>query len=373
LVKGSWLATFSAGAIVLLILCFELVISNFCWHHLERLKQITCGKKITALFVCCFAASHLMHIWADANLNFDITKQDNVLPLSYPTTARSLLAKNNLLDIDLYQKQRDIKVTGLDNHYQLPTHIPACRLTSQVKNSSNIDFLIFDSEQELQRYIKKQTIQTFYPLERFLQPTLAEDTVFNLVYGLPAYYKPSLLSEQIKPAWLNEHIQFTSEGWPEFEFLNRPATSAHNAKINLVRASDSTQSTADRIFAFSLATNHVRVVESSTLYVSDKALRQDSNIIQPMDLITTSLAYYWGCSDVAAATLMGNNLIKEQADSGINYSQGVFIAYKKDRITLIEPDGSFKNISAAQGFALEHKLDVPFLVESIKELKRFSP
>ena len=46
---------------------------------------------------------------------------------------------------------------------------------------------------------------------------------------------------------------------------------------------------------------------------------------------------------------------------------------KKDRITLIDSDGNFKNISAAQGFAIEQGLDIPFLVQSIKKLKRYTP
>ena len=57
---------------------------------------------------------------------------------------------------------------------------------------------------------------------------------------------------------------------------------------------------------------------------------------------------------------------------GVNYSQGVVIAYKKDRITLIDRDGNFRNISAAEGFSIEQGLDIPFLVHGIKKLKTFS-
>jgi putative membrane protein insertion efficiency factor len=86
------LTTFLAGGIVLLILGFQLVVSNYTWHHLARLKQFKFARYAISFLVVCFAFSHSIHIWADANLKFDITKQDNVLPLSYPTTAKSLLA-----------------------------------------------------------------------------------------------------------------------------------------------------------------------------------------------------------------------------------------------------------------------------------------
>ena len=71
--------------------------------------------------------------------------------------------------------------------------------------------------------------------------------------------------------------------------------------------------------------------------------------------------------------MLGSNLYKRHDDTGVNYSQNVFIAFKKDRITLIDSDGNFKNISAAQGFAIEQGLDIPFLVQSIKKLKRYTP
>jgi len=90
-----------------------------------------------------------------------------------------------------------------------------------------------------------------------------------------------------------------------------------------------------------------------------------------MDILATVLDQYWSCDDLIKQTLIGRNIYHKHNGTGINYTQGVFIAYKKDKITLIEADGSYKNISAAQGFLLDNNFDVPFLVESIKRLKRF--
>ncbi len=39
-----------------------------------------------------------MHIWGDARKLDDITRQDNVLPLTYPATARTMLTRYNLMD-----------------------------------------------------------------------------------------------------------------------------------------------------------------------------------------------------------------------------------------------------------------------------------
>ncbi|MBB1180647.1 DUF3413 domain-containing protein, partial [Pseudomonas sp. FW305-3-2-15-E-TSA4] len=50
--------------------------------------------------------SHSLHIWADAQLKFDVTKQDNVLPLTYPATANTFLARYDLLDLKQLKHDR---------------------------------------------------------------------------------------------------------------------------------------------------------------------------------------------------------------------------------------------------------------------------
>ncbi|OUL58837.1 DUF3413 domain-containing protein [Pseudoalteromonas ulvae] len=364
-VQGSLLATFIAGACVFLILAFELIVSNHCWRHLAQLKQISCGKKITAVLVSCFAMSHLLHIWGDANLKFDITKQDNVLPLSYPTTAKSLLAKNDLLDLDLYNQERDLSLSAISQNYQLPDNIPACSASTQKQTAA---FLVFETDAQLQQYLIEQA-HPYFAIDTFLQPALSQDTLFNLIYGLPAYYKPALMGNQATPAWLDPTLSVSIDGFTDFNYLN---TDAPQPTLSFINANAHSQIQADLIFAFSLAPNQARPIHSSTLYVNDNNLPLQSDIVQPMDLLATIVGQLWQCDEVANTTIMGHNLYHAEQETGINYTQGIFVAYKKDRITLIEPDGSFKNISAAQGFALEHRLDVPFLVESIKKLKQFN-
>ena len=120
-----------------------------------------------------------------------------------------------------------------------------------------------------------------------------------------------------------------------------------------------------------LAKKEFEVVSLSTY--ADKKVVQTEGLIQPSDIIATSVGHYLGCKTLAKQSMLGSNLYKRHDDTGVNYSQNVFIAFKKDRITLIDSDGNFKNISAAQGFAIEQGLDIPFLVQSIKKLKRYTP
>ena len=70
--------------------------------------------------------------------------------------------------------------------------------------------------------------------------------------------------------------------------------------------------------------------------------------------------------------MLGRDLSQSRQLEGVNYSQGVLITFKKDRITLVNPDGSYKHMSGAEGFTLEQNLDIPFLIQSIKELQKFA-
>ncbi|MBQ4832541.1 DUF3413 domain-containing protein [Pseudoalteromonas sp. MMG010] len=360
------ITTLLASAIVLLIFVFQLIVSNYTWHHLAQLKQLKFARYASSFLVLCFALSHSIHIWADANLKFDITKQDNVLPLSYPTTAKSLLAKNDLLDIDNYKQAHKVIINSQNINYTPPSLIASCPDIKQQK----VDILVFDNKVQLKAFANSNT--NLHKTDQFLQTTNRSDLMFSLVYGLPAFYKNSILMMKTLPAWHSQRRSLSLEGISEFEYINEHAFT--NSAIRIVKAnSDSkVRADADQVFAFSLLNESNELLSTSTLYSNDKTITEMPGLIQPSDLIATSIAQYLNCPTVVKQTMLGANLYNKKDDTGVNYSQGVVIAYKKDRITLIDSDGNYRNISAAQGFAIEQGLDVPFLVQSIKRLKTFS-
>jgi membrane-anchored protein YejM (alkaline phosphatase superfamily) len=360
------LTTLLAGGIVLLILSFQLTVSNFTWQHLARLKQFKFARFATSFLILCFALSHSIHIWADANLKFDVTKQDNVLPLSYPTTAKSLLAKNDLLDIETYNQAHNVKINNQNIRYQIPTPLEKCDNHTQ----ANIDIFVFETDDQLAKFVAQN--KNLYKTEQFLQPTNHRDMLFNLVYGLPAFYKAGIIQDQTLPAWQSQRRSIEITGVDELKFINDHTHT--NSAIRVIKGSEDVTPRANskQFFAYSLAKKSQEVVSTSTLYSSDKHISKVNGLIQPSDLIATSIGQYLNCKAIAKQTILGVNLYNKKDDVGVNYSQGVVIAYKKDRITLIDSDGNFRNISAAEGFSIEQGLDIPFLVQSIKKLKTFS-
>lgn len=365
------LQTFSTKPVVVSIIAlffvicffsFELIVSNFAWRHLAELKRLKFPHYAAAFLVTCFAMSHSIHIWADANSYFDITKQDNVLPLSYPTTAKSLLAKHNLIDIDQYKKSTLIDLESKHLEFESPENIALC----DVKNTDPVTILVFSDQTRFTEYLKNNA--HLKATKSFMHPSDYEDSVFNLVYGLPAIYKKGLVSTQSPPVWSRGKLLSVSGNNP-FSYLDE-ITSAPIKMIFVDAENPEVEPSALQV-ALMLKSEPNSIINNSAYYTNIAQLQNIPHLVQPMDLTSTILAQVLGCTARAASTTLGLDLIKNNSEQGVNYSQGVFIVFKKDRITLIKSDGSYQHISASEGFIIEQKLDIPFLIQSIKHLKQF--
>ncbi|CCQ12194.1 FIG001881: hydrolase of alkaline phosphatase superfamily [Pseudoalteromonas luteoviolacea B = ATCC 29581] len=359
--------TLIAVLLVTLFFVFELVVSNFAWRHLGELKQLKFPRYAAASIVTCFAASHSIHIWADANSYFDITKQDNVLPLSYPTTAKSLLAKHNLIDINDYKKSTEINLDPKLLDFSLATPLQECQapdLEPQEVSEPLVKILVFKTKSQLNEFVKNQGELNAH--KSMLHPADPYDSLFNLVYGLPSIYKKLLDSKQLPP-WANDEL-VSVHGEKQFKHL---AMKGRPIEIQIVDTAEE-MAPYQSIIALSFENDSKAVITTSTFFSNINSFKKINGLVQPMDIVTTVLTNTLGCPELAQQTTLGHDFSSKQQDVGVNYSQGVFIAYKKDRITLIKSDGSYQQLSAAEGFVIDQKLDIPFLIQAIKQLKQFS-
>ncbi|MBQ4862916.1 DUF3413 domain-containing protein [Pseudoalteromonas sp. MMG013] len=355
------IATVAAGGFILIIFALELVAGNHAWHNLAKLKQYRFPRYATGALVSCFAMSHTIHIWADANTYFDITKQDNVLPLSYPTTAKKLLARHDLLDIEKYQQATDIQFDHNDSQYQLPRALPNCQ-----PRKASVNIVYFQTHAELLSFTNDH--DELVAVSQLIQPTNHDDARFNLTFGLPAYYR-NPQTQHAHPSWdpskrliFPKHLDDTA------------AEEGGNASLIIINGSESAVKFDPKhlYFAFALAAQNSDVISTSSYFTNVTKLQQIDGFKQLQDITYTLLASHLECSELAKATMIGRDLINSRTSVGVNFTQGVLVAFKKDRITLIKHDGSYEHISGTDGFAIEQKLNVPFLIQSIKTLKQFS-
>ncbi len=357
------ISIFMSGCVVIFILCFELITSNHAWRHIDRLQATQYKKTLSGLFVLCFVSSHLIHIWADATVNLDITKQDNTLPLSYPTTAKSLLAKNNLIDIEQYKKAKNVEL-NLTASYLTP------KIESQCSDiNTKAEIVIFKTHELLSQFISQDTKQ-FAKTSHFFQLADESDNLFSLIYAIPAFYKKPIAEQRAQPAWLQSGVSAS--------FTNLALTyleSTHDADLNitLITSSDDIPPVDKDIvtYAFALPIEASSPLVKSTLYSSDKRVAYVNSLVTMQDLLPTLFTDKFNCPKLVKQVMLGNSFYSPKSSAGVNYTQDTLIAYKKDKITYIYKDGTHQSESAQQGFLLDDKLEVPLIVESVKKLRRF--
>jgi len=200
--ENNFLYTF-IGALAIVILGFEFIVSNYAWKHLKQLQKTIFARFVIFGLVLSFFFSHVSHIWADANLDYDILRQDTVLPLSYPATAKTLLTKYGLFNIEDYIERKNSPLSFSHAIPTYPTIDPGlCLNDNAVKAPTNSTFLILTEQQvsipQLNQFIHRASATTLH-LTNNIDTGLNDDAWFNLLYSLPSIYQGDILKQGVKP------------------------------------------------------------------------------------------------------------------------------------------------------------------------------
>lgn len=200
--ENSLLYTF-IGALAIIILSFEFIVSNYAWKHLKQLQKTIFARFVIFALVLSFFFSHVSHIWADANLDYDILRQDTVLPLSYPATAKTLLTKYGLFNIEDYIERKNSPLSFSHAIPNYPTIDSSLCLNENAETApKNSTFLILTEQQvsipQLNQFIRRASATTLH-LTNNIDTGLNDDAWFNLLYSLPSIYQDDILKQGIKP------------------------------------------------------------------------------------------------------------------------------------------------------------------------------
>lgn len=266
-----------SGMFAIAILGFEFTISNYAWKHLKQLQKTVFARFVIFALVLSFFFSHLTHIWADANLDYDILRQDTVLPLSYPATAQTLLTKYGLFDVEDYIER---KTSPLSFSRAIPQYPSLENEQCAKTESSKSVFLVLTNEQ-----LNEQQLQHFsnridsnsYQLNNHVDSALLDDAWFNLFYALPNIYQQDILKQQVKPLLFqvmeknNLVSSFTLIDENKIIIENNTEKSAED------RAEESTEENSDLWFT-SLFDKQDHLNDISTLIFSDKLKSKKSGL-----------------------------------------------------------------------------------------------
>ena len=357
------------GSVGAIILAVELTISNFCWKKVERLKQSGIASPLFLLFIGCFMLSHLLHIYADANLKYDVTKQDNVLPLSYPATAKTFLARYQLVDLNSRALKQLEKLS-------LPNEFGAESALFCSNNKAGENTIIIASKNIEPTWHTPLSDKGLKPLEQHFAPSNVEESLLHLLYG--QFSIDDTLQQRLMtpPAWLQQidskHINIsqadgtqsklpwlTKQPLSSFAIVFDDAPLQHWAKYQAY----------SNIVMLSLAGNNPQFnLAPSQAWTNWHALRklQDHQVTQQLDWLPTLLAQA-GCS--SSTPWLGDNLAAPRSLPKLTISGQELISFKKDKMVILRADGSYGVWSAGTLVPLNDKLDLPMLTDALKRIE----
>ncbi|MBA6390856.1 DUF3413 domain-containing protein [Colwellia sp. BRX10-3] len=422
---------FISLVLTMLILSFELITSNYAWKHLKELQKTIFARFIVIPLVSFFFFSHIIHIWADANLEYDVLRQDTVLPLSYPSTAKTLLTKYGMFDEVDYIARRTSPLAFTDAVPQYPVYQGQCPNQSALKQS--VFMVITDQTLHIQQIdkIKQRAKRGILSLDNHIDNALPKDAWFNLFYSLPSIYKKSLTEQHAQPllfqiiAQKNLAKSFTIVG----EDTTEAAVINSNALLSLTNelfpATTKLEDISSLIFADKLNSYapglHVFYFKGNNSYqfelfldalMSAQNKKQDdkqsndilwissignstidtSLSIKPallvlpesknssinkltshMDMQPTLIKNWLNC-DIKAKSYSNGADIKGLNNDRIiaNTMDNGIVVFNKDKSMFVDQNGNFQSYSIQLAAPITAKPDFPLMIDGVNFIKQFS-
>lgn len=355
-----------------LLIAAELTIGNYCWKKIARLKQSKMSMPLLVIFIGSFVFSHLIHIYADARLKWDVTKLDNVLPFSYPATAKSFLARYQLVDLaQRAQRQAD-----------------RLSISNPELNLSQLQCAVIPGEPVLVILASKLTTNTsefmrqqgFRWHEQHFAPNNLTEALLHLLYGQFLLTENSQMQLKQPPAFIQQLPENTlsiySQSAEIAALLPWLATvqTTTNAPINIVfddmpSANWPAYQQFSQIVLLPLTSNQPKFVLAPAAAMIrwpelTEQLKHHSS--QHLDLLPTLLNSA-GCS--TESRWLGDNLLQSASLPKLSISMQDIVSIRKDKMVVLRQDGSYGVWSAGTLLPLNEKLDTPMLTDALKRLE----
>lgn len=419
---------FASLVLWLVILSFELLASNYAWKHLKELQKTIFARFVVIPLVVFFFFSHIVHIWADANLEYDILRQDTVLPLSYPSTAKTLLTKYGMFDEVDYIARKTSPLTFTETIPNYPSYQGECKADLSINR--NVFMVVTDSTlttQQLER-IKQRISTGKLSLEDHVDNALPKDAWFNLFYSLPSIYKENVLTQQKLPLLfqimankslsnsltiigdkaltqenINNTFAFNNLETPLFnqinnleniaslifaDKLNNFETGLHlfyfkgsnsyqfELFLDALVAAQSKKDTKDILWISSIGNQSVNTslsIKPALLVLPEKKNQMIDKLTSHMDVQPTLIKRWLKC-DIENKTYSNGTDIKRLKKDRIiaNTMDDSIVVFNKDKSMLVDQNGNFQSYSIQLASPITAKPDFPLMIDGVHFIKQFS-
>ncbi|MDT0602021.1 DUF3413 domain-containing protein [Thalassotalea castellviae] len=407
------------------ILVFQLVVSNYAWKHLRQLQKTVFARFIVMGLVTAFFISHLLHIWADANLNYDILRQDTILPLSYPSTAKTLLTKYGMFDKEDYIARKTSPLSFTD---VLPTYPELNQQCASIKQVNQSAILVLTDRlldnQQISQFARRATSKKL-KLTNHIDNALPKDAWFNLLYSLPSIYKQGVIKQNKKPLLFSalsannlttsltviDELKDVSSDLPGSLLNYKPLFDevshlkdisslvlsqrlnnlTHGLHVFYFTASDHYQY---ELFIDALLLSQKNKTEKDIVWISsvgnkteetsltikpalfilpDEREQEIHHLTSHMDIQPTLMQHWLACDISSSSYSSGKDMVKVNNDRVIaNTMDNGMIVFNKDKSVFIDQNGNFQSYSRELESPITVSADFPLMIDGVHFIKSFA-
>lgn len=360
-----WLQWFYLILLFIIWLMFQLVLANAIFKRLHRFQKLKFGPYIVITLVLCFITSHAIHVWADAKLYTPVLKQDNMFPLSYPATAKTLMARYGLLDLTQREQQEQLQYDSENFRFIYPPQQVYC----SVDNSKKV--VVLASLDVIENPLFNELTQNQYHLNIVdTNEILAQ----QLLYGLPT----NLLSRVTGPAVVSELLNAFEVNTDTFidgqdnrfdEFSNQVINSPTGFFLGVVN-----QKQLAQLSNLTYDNTSLLVVIHKT---DDNAYQLKSNIpgntsVSANEDIAPSVLQAFGCMAEPIRYSTGQPLQSPVREWLVTTKGNDIVVLRYPLLTQVAIDGSYEVVDLTEQKKVLVDLDTNLLSRAIKHLRDFS-
>lgn len=403
---ASFIMLIASIFVFLVIFGIELVFANLTWKKLESLQRAKFTKPVTALFVASFLLSHIVHIWADATLVRPITQQDDLFPLSYPTTAKTLMARHGWIDTETFQAQRS-RLTADELAVRYPVSPLLCAKEPAPPVTLIVAFDQFNHAQ--QHYLEEQSDNLREWQGTMLgHPDLSAAT-FQLTYGVPDIYQLAILQRNLPPAYeqtledfaeelsvyrtegfsadmLPHTLESNTHTWTTdsnyYRSVNIIFASTEDADVVLPAIKRALQSPGHQLLITGLKpANSMNDLNTDSpanrlsvpLWYSGLSMHPTHRFATLEDIMATTLSRYMSCAENFRSFTNGQRLTRsgKAFPRVLSVEPRIFI-FEESQQTVLDRNGDFQVFDNEGNRIPEAAPATPVLIQSLSELQRFS-
>ncbi|MDU0114777.1 DUF3413 domain-containing protein [Psychrosphaera aquimarina] len=335
--------------VLVAILAYQFVVSNLTWKRITQLQNFKYKNVIATTLVSVFFISHLMHMWSDATLNSDIAKQNNLFPVSYPLTAKTLLAKYELIDLKKYQlvktQQTDVSQSGF-------TIKPFTMISCDVADKRNLSVHLVDISNitSITHWLTRFNIN-YQTSDQLIIPSDFDTAIFNFSTGLPGLYSHMGSQTQLE---INYQLS-----------ANKIAIELHSGTYDVEQ--QSANSDTSRVYVFYDKTNPSPFYRSKVILVGFNTI--NSSPMAPQNIIASYMKDELQCDEYNELNLI-DSAISDIEDDYIftNFHEGLFSIVYKDKSMLFEHGQLVSNLSFSNEKPVIEPLDLQTIQAAITKL-----